>query len=521
MIAAPVLARASDIRAEFTGARPFRHACIEDFLEPAWAETLLQEFPAFDPAKAVDEFGKVGRKAVRTDLREISDRYREFYDYISSPAFLEAMSAMTGIPDLRFDNQMYGGGTHENLEGQALDAHVDFNYDQARQLHRRINLLVYLNKEWREDWGGAIQLHSDPRDWEHDQVKTFNSTFNRCVIFETNEHSWHGFRRIQLPEDKHGLTRKCISIYLYTETRPQQEIVPMHGTFYVQRPLPARFAPGLTLGADELREIAQAHARRDEWLQFYRRLEQELLASVRGLGDYAATIGAHNRAEALLSRLPLSRRLRTPLRKSSALYLAARKRLAATGKPLALIATPEPRFAAGHVLDAADVAALHRSLRGRDGLIHRYQQRELELRGLEEILHRRVAAGLADLRLPLTGGLRQLPQSTQGAYAGDWVASEFKVSLLARNARRGLQLHGWFPGHYPADARVEARVEGKTLAEVQPKPGQPFVLEVPHAAAAGQRFTLEVVTRSPSPLPVPEGDQRDLAFVLQEIRGVA
>jgi len=98
---------------------------------------------------------------VRTDLREISDTYREFYDYIRSSAFLEAMSAMTGIPDLRFDQQMYGGGTHENLEGQALDAHVDFNYDQQRKLHRRINLLVYLNKEWDVAWGGAIQLHSE------------------------------------------------------------------------------------------------------------------------------------------------------------------------------------------------------------------------------------------------------------------------------------------------------------------------------------------------------------------------
>ena len=192
LITKSVLEQADQIRTGFVSAQPFRHACIEDFLEPQWAKTLLAEFPVFDPKRAVNEFGNIGRKAVRTDLREISDNYRTFHEYISSQLFLDAMSAMTGIPALRFDQKMYGGGTHENLEGQALDPHVDFNYDQDRKLHRRINLLIYLNEEWDVAWGGAIQLHSNPRDWANDQIKTFNCNFNRCVIFETNEHSWHG-----------------------------------------------------------------------------------------------------------------------------------------------------------------------------------------------------------------------------------------------------------------------------------------------------------------------------------------
>lgn len=519
LISAPVLARASVIRDQFVNARPFRHACIEDFLEPAWAEALLAEFPAFDPAKAVDEFGRIGRKAVRTDLREISGRYREFYDYISSPAFLEAMSAMTGIPGLRFDAQMYGGGTHENLEGQALDAHVDFNYDQARKLHRRINLLVYLNKEWHEDWGGAIQLHSDPRDWEHDEVKTFNSTFNRCVMFETNEHSWHGFRRIALPADKHGLTRKCISIYLYTEERPAEEIVPVHGTFYVQGPLPERFAAGHALDDADLQELAQLLAQRDGWIQYYRKLERELVPNNRGMRGYLKSLKAHNRTEALLAHLPLGGRLRRPLRKLMSLSGG----VAGSGAgPVSLsdVVPPAPALVAGHVLDSADVAALRRALRERDTLIHRYQQLELRLRGEEESIDRQVATELADLRLPLAGGLRQLPGAVQGAYAGQWVSSHLRVQLSVATPLRAMKLRGWFPGHYPADARIEARLDGKDVASLQPEPGRPFLLEFACERPAGKLFTLEIVTRAATPFPAHESDRRDLAFVLQELRGI-
>lgn len=290
LISPPVLDRAAGIRSDFQTAKPFRYACIEDFLQPEWAETLLAEFPVFDPQKAMNEFGKVGRKAVRTDMREISDRYREFYDYISSQPFLDAMSAMTGIPDLRFDKQMYGGGTHENLEGQELDPHIDFNYDPVRRWHRRLNLLVYLNKEWDLSWGGAIELHSDPRDWEHDRVTSFNCEFNRAVIFETNEHSWHGFRRIKLPEARRGLSRKCISVYLYTRHRPKEEVAPPHGTFYVQRPLPPEIKPGRSLSQEDVEGLKRLLKVRDGWIRYYQNRELELGRERASIAAYLTSI---------------------------------------------------------------------------------------------------------------------------------------------------------------------------------------------------------------------------------------
>src|SRR5690242_12454898 len=189
----------------FLHAEPFKHVVIENFFEPSFAEKLLADFPSFDPRLATNEFGLTGKKAVNTNLREIGPVYRQLYAAIGSPHFLDLISRISGIPDLILDPKMYGGGTHDNQHGQELDPHVDFNYDEAQQLHRRLNLIVYMNKEWRPEWGGALEIHSNPRDPVANRITSYDPLFNRCVMFETNEHSWHGFPKIDLPADKRHL----------------------------------------------------------------------------------------------------------------------------------------------------------------------------------------------------------------------------------------------------------------------------------------------------------------------------
>lgn len=274
-VATGIFERADHYRETFLHAQPFKHLAMDDFFEAGFAERLLAEFPRFDPHLALNEMGEIGGKAVNTRIREISPAYRELYEMIGSKPFLELMSHVSGIPDLILDPRMYGGGTHENLHGQELDAHVDFNYDEAQKLHRRLNVIVYLNKDWQEEWGGAIEIHSNPRDPENNQIRTLNCIFNRCVMFETNEISWHGFPKINLPPDKRHLSRKSISIYLYTTTRPAEEVAPLHGTFYVQRPLPERFRPGMTLTAEDVSDLKELLHRRDIWVEQFHKMELE------------------------------------------------------------------------------------------------------------------------------------------------------------------------------------------------------------------------------------------------------
>jgi hypothetical protein len=264
---------ADQIRERFVNAKPFRHVVIEDFFDPAFAERLLEEFPTFDKRLAKSESGEIGGKAVNTKIATIGPAYEDLYRLLSSAPFLEYASRLSGIEGLILDPAMYGGGTHENLHGQDLDPHVDFNYDQSSQLHRRLNLIVYLNKGWRSEWGGAIEIHSNPRKPQENQIQGWDPIFNRAIMFETNEYSWHGFPKIELPEDKRSLSRKSISIYLYTRDRPAEEIAPLHATFYVQRPLPGFAIPGYTLRAEDVTDLTNLLARRDKWIEMYQKAE--------------------------------------------------------------------------------------------------------------------------------------------------------------------------------------------------------------------------------------------------------
>lgn len=291
-----VLGEADRHREAFLHADPFKHVVIEDFFEPAFAEKLLADFPTFDPHLARNEIGLVGGKAVQTNIRVISPVYQELYAVIGSQPFLEFVSRLSGIPDLILDPKMYGGGTHDNQHGQELDPHVDFNYDEAQQLHRRLNLIVYMNHDWQSQWGGALEIHSNPRDPDTNRIRSYDPLFNRCVMFETNEYSWHAFPKINLPPDKRHLSRKSISIYLYTKERPAEEIAPMHATFYVQRPLPQRLAPGYTLTEQDVDHLRSLLVRRDAWIEAYQRMEltknQDIAEKSRSLEELSSHLRA-------------------------------------------------------------------------------------------------------------------------------------------------------------------------------------------------------------------------------------
>lgn len=299
MISEAVLAAADRYREAFRSAQPFKHVCIDDFFTSETAEASLRDFPPFDREFAIGDNGEVGGKAVVSNICEISPFYAKLYEYFLSREFLDRMSAITGIEDLHGDPTLYGGGTHENLNGQTLDVHVDFNFQIGAGFHRRANLLLYLNKEWDPAWGGAIELHSNPRRPDLDEFNQFNVIFNRAVIFETNEYSWHGFRKIRLPQDRLHISRKCLSIYLYTKDRPAHEIAGPHSTFYVQWPMPDRLKPGWVLTDEDVKDLQEAHNRRDGQIEMYQRMEERLGRELEGLRHYLAEVLAAMKAPLL------------------------------------------------------------------------------------------------------------------------------------------------------------------------------------------------------------------------------
>lgn len=266
---------AAALRASFAHARPFAHIIVDGFLDPGFAEALRSEFPVFDERAARNEMGETGGKAVVSKIAALGPAYQSFDRMMKSREFLDWTGELTGISGLLYDRDYAGGGTHENRNGQELDFHVDFNYHPTRFLHRRLNLIVFLNPEWEEAWGGCLELRQDPwKEAEEASVKIV-PRFNRAVIFETTETSWHGFSRIRLPEERVGLSRRSLAVYFYTKERPKQQTAPAHSTVYIPRPLPARFQAGYTLSAADRKELDDLITRRDSQIRFLYEREKE------------------------------------------------------------------------------------------------------------------------------------------------------------------------------------------------------------------------------------------------------
>jgi len=221
------------LRRQYANAMPFPFVKIENFVDSSFAAAVASAYPTFEDAlgqgrtfKTVNE-----RKKVQiTDTKLFPDPVARLSEALASEEFLSDLSAITGIPDLLADEELLGGGIHVTGPGGRLDVHVDFNYVESRKLHRRLNLLLYLNRIWEERWGGNIQL------WDKDVSAcrhSFAPAFNRCVIFETSEISFHGVTPVTTASP---YPRLSFASYYYTREAPSNWKGGVHSTIFRARP---------------------------------------------------------------------------------------------------------------------------------------------------------------------------------------------------------------------------------------------------------------------------------------------
>lgn len=229
----PILLRQDPaaLSSSYAAAQPFPHVVIDDLFDDADLEEVLAAFPGPETTRWVTFDSPTEKKlGFHHQMSRISPPIRRFLMEMNTFEMLSFLETMTGIEGLIPDPYFGGGGIHQILPGGFLKVHADFNVHPKLKLDRRLNMLIYLNKDWREEYGGHLEL------WDAGMkncVRSVLPRFNRTVIFSTTDTSYHGHPTpLRAPE---GMTRKSVSLYYYTNGRPAEERSTAHDTIFRKR----------------------------------------------------------------------------------------------------------------------------------------------------------------------------------------------------------------------------------------------------------------------------------------------
>jgi len=215
---------------QYRNASPFPHIVIDDFVEPEVLRSVLRDFPSSKDKGFFDRDQE--RLKFQYHPQEVaSGAIRSLFAELNSAAFLGLLENLTGIDGLISDPHYSGGGLHETKRGGHLGIHADFNVHGRLKLERRINLLIYLNEDWPDDYGGELEL------WDRGMrecVVRVKPVFGRAVIFNTALDSYHGHPEpVRCPADR---SRRSIATYYYTAVEEGLAALPKRTTNFQARP---------------------------------------------------------------------------------------------------------------------------------------------------------------------------------------------------------------------------------------------------------------------------------------------
>ncbi len=209
----------------YANAKPFPSIEFNNFFNYSFLSKVLEEFP--DLSKTNESQNYKGKNEIKLSNKNYSKfpiTIKSFIDFLNSDIFLDFLQSITSIKEkLQADPYLEGGGLHEIKTGGVLKVHTDFNRHPFLNLDRRVNVLIYLNKNWKESYGGHLELWNNEMSQCEKKILPY---FNKMVIFSTTDFSNHGHPN--LLKCPNNMSRKSIALYYFSDGRPENEIFNKH-----------------------------------------------------------------------------------------------------------------------------------------------------------------------------------------------------------------------------------------------------------------------------------------------------
>jgi hypothetical protein len=257
------------LRATYRSARPYPHIVIDDFLEPDAVKAAISEFPPLDPEQWTNYLHVNERKFSNTDPGTWGPTLRQILEELNSPRFVRFMGDLLDVDGLIPDPSLEGGGLHQSTRGGFLNIHADFTvHPHNRKWQRRANLLLYLNEDWKPEYGGDLEL------WSADMkecVEKVSPISNRVLIFTTDGTSYHGHPEpMRCPE---GMARRSMALYYFSV----EEDPVVRSTEY--RPRPGDGAHAIFIFADT--QMLRAY----DWTKRHLGISDQTASKILGFRD--------------------------------------------------------------------------------------------------------------------------------------------------------------------------------------------------------------------------------------------
>lgn len=204
---------------KFKGRDPFDYCIIENFFKKDVALKLESEFLNFNDPSWYKYNNPIEIKKAMNNWDRFPPVTYSMFTILNSNNFCNFLSKVSGVSPLFSDQGLNGGGWHAHKKGGKLNIHLDYSIHPKLQLERKLNIIIYLNSKWKKSWGGEIGFFSHNKDkfQPKELKKKILPLFNRAVIFDTTQNSWHGILgNVDCPKNEY---RKSIAIYYLTHPK--------------------------------------------------------------------------------------------------------------------------------------------------------------------------------------------------------------------------------------------------------------------------------------------------------------